>query len=203
MRRWWLVIVVVLSLGVNIGVLSSLAANRMGVVASPSPQPAVQRPVARDRLNLLCDHLGLSGEVRERFIERQRRFLRETDAARKHLNELRRAMRSELTAPKPNRQLIDQLDHEAADVFFSLEQALTDNVFESRALLPPAAEARYVEIVSRLQLEGPGQYGHLPRPLWTWWLRRPSSSQGDNLPAEGEGPAQGVTAPGQPSPPNP
>ena len=165
MKRWWLVIILLLSLGTNIGILATQAAGRL----SQPGQPEVVRPFALGRLQLLADRLGLRGEERKTFIERQRRFLRETAGPRKHLNDIRLQLRSELISPQPDRVRVDYLMKEAAQTFFRLEQRLSDLVLETRSSLSPEASRRYTELLGRLKIEGPGGYGRLPQPWWRWF----------------------------------
>jgi hypothetical protein len=190
-KRWWLVILLLLSLGTNIGILATQVVGRMD---KPN-QPEVVRPFAFGRLQILADRLGLRGEERRSFIERQRRFLRDTAGPRKHLNEIRAELRSELTAPRPDRAHVDALMKEASDLFLRLEQRLSGLVLETRSTLPPQAALRYVDLLGRLKIEGPGGYGRLP-PAWWRWFRTggdapdmPSDDAPGKKTSEGEGPS--------------
>jgi hypothetical protein len=192
-RRWWLVIILLLSLGANLGILATLAVNRI----SPVGQPEVLRPIAPGKLSLVADRLGLKGEAKKRFIERHRRFLNETAVPRKRLGEIRLAVRSELIAAHPDRARLDALMKEASAIFLDLERALADLVLEIRAALPPEAEGRYVDLLSRLKLEGPGAYGRLPPALWQWFnsgAPPPPGMPPEVLPRE-QMPGGGATAP--------
>jgi hypothetical protein len=167
-KRWWLVIALLLSVGMNLGllvalVLSSAALNRQ--------QQGAMRPAAPGRVPQLADRLGLEGDIRNRFIERQRQFFAETSGPRSRLPEIRKQVRAELVRARPDRARIDELLRESADVFLSLERSVVANVLDSRELLGPEAERRYVDLISRLQLEGPGQMGRLPPSQWPWWWR--------------------------------
>ncbi len=165
MKQWWLAIALVLSIGTNIGVLTMLAIFH----PRPNPQQQPVRPGNPGQLHLLADRLGLQAEVRQRFLERQRRLLRETGVPRKRIGEIRLALRAELISARPNRERIELLTREAADTFMQLERMLTDCVLETRALLPPEAETRYVELLSHLKIEGPGTLGRLPPAFWRWF----------------------------------
>jgi hypothetical protein len=164
-KQWWLAIALVLSIGTNIGVLAMLAL----VHSKVAPQQQALRPGNPGQLHVLADRLELRGEVRQRFLERQRRLLRESALPRKRMAEIRLALRAELIAARPNRQRIDLLIREAGGTFMQLEKMLTDCVLDTRALLPPDAERRYVELLSHLKLEGPGSLGRLPPALWRWF----------------------------------
>jgi hypothetical protein len=167
-RRWWLVIALLLSVGMNLGLLVALALNSP---AFTQQQQAVMRPGAPGRVPQLADKLGLEGETRRRFIERQRRFFAETAEPRARLPEIRKQVRAELIRQKPDEGRIDELLREGSDIFLALERSVVANVLDSRRILGPQAERKYVDLISRLQLEGPGQLGRLPQAQWPWWWR--------------------------------
>lgn len=175
MKRWWLVIALVLSIGMNLGLLFALALSSPAAVQR---QQAAMRPVAPGRLPQLAERLGIEGEARRRFLQRQRRFFLETAGPRTRLPEIRREVRAELVRAQPDQAHIDELLREGSDIFLMLERALVANVLESRRLLPPEAEKKYLDLISRLQLEGPGQLGRLPPAQWPWWwrFRRPQGA---------------------------
>jgi hypothetical protein len=167
-KRWWLVIALVLSIGMNLGLLIALALSSPALLQQ---QQGVMRPTAPGRLQQLADRLGIEGEVRRRFLERQRQFFAETAGPRARLPEIRREVRAELTRPHPDRARADELLREGSGTFLMLERAVVANVLESRAMLPPDADSKYVDLISRLQLEAPGQLGRLPPAHWPWWWR--------------------------------
>ncbi|MBV8201299.1 MAG: periplasmic heavy metal sensor [Acidobacteria bacterium] len=168
MRWWWLVIALVLSIGMNLGLLVALA---LSSPALAQQQQKVMRPAALGRLPQLADRLGLEGEVRDHFIQRQRQFFAETAGPRARLPELRRQVRAELIRAHPDQKRIDELLREGSDIFLMLERSVVANVLDTRQMLPPEAEPKYVDLISRLQLEGPGQLGRLPPAQWPWWWR--------------------------------
>ncbi len=175
MRRWWLVIALLLSIGMNVGLLAAMVLNGPG---ASGRQQAALRPAAPGRLQQLANRLGLRGEMRRGFVERQRQFFAETAGPRARLPQLRRQVRAELTGPRPDRAEIDRLLRESAGLYLQLERSVVANVLDSRAVLGPAEERRYVELIGRLQLEGPGQLGRLPQAQWPWWwrFRRPPTA---------------------------
>ena len=168
MKRWWLVIALLLSAGMNLGLLVGLVLNSPAVNRQ---QQEALRPAAPGRLQQLANRLGLKGETRQRFIARQRQFFAETAVPRTRLPEIRRQVRAELIRPHPDQARIDQLLREGSEIFLSLERAVVANVLDSRRMLGPEEERRYVDLISRLQLEGPGQLGRLPPAHWPWWWR--------------------------------
>ncbi len=188
MKRWWLVIALVLSIGMNLGLLVALALSSPALARQ---QQAVMRPAAPGRWAQLADRLGLEGEVRQRFIQRQRQFVAETAGPRSRLPEIRKQVRAELIRPKPDLTRIDELLRESADIFLMLERSVVANVLDSRKMLPPEAESKYVDVISRLQLEGPGQFGRLPQSQWPWWwrFRPPQRPAGPLSPLDKDRPA--------------
>ncbi len=168
MRRWWPLLALLLSVGLNLGLLIDLALSSPAVAHA---QQEALRPAAAGRLQQLANRLGLEGPARRRFLARQRQFFAETAAPRTRLPELRKQVRAELIRPHPDQARIDQMVRESAGLYLSLEQSVVSNVLESRALLTPDQDQRYVDLISRLALEGPGQMGKLKSAQWPWWWR--------------------------------
>jgi hypothetical protein len=167
-RRWWPVLALFLSVGLNVGLLLDLALSSPAVARR---QQETLRPAAAGRLQQLADHVGVQGPARRRFVQRQRRFFAETAGPRARLPQIRREVRAELTRPVPDQARLNTLLHEASDVYLDLEQSVVANVLDTRALLGPEQEHRYVDLISRLALEGPGQMGKLKPAHWPWWWR--------------------------------
>jgi hypothetical protein len=195
-KRWWIVIALLLSLGVNVGLLASVAVRRMSppqaalpAGAGPGPegrQPGPEGPARPGaapegpegppannpaRLVRLADHLGLEGETRRRFLEVQWRFFERTARLRFRQGEVHRELRRTISRGEPDRRRIDALLDESARLFRGLEEALVESVVESRAILPPQEEREYLRLVGRLRRQGPPALeGQRPqrRPLPPW-----------------------------------
>lgn len=209
MRRWWLVLVLLLSLGINAGILATLAIHRLSR-PGPDGRPPDQRPghgeLAPDpnpegpppRVTRLADRLGLEGEQRRRFVALQLQFVADTFRLRTQQMETYRALRRELMSREPDRARIEPLLQESSRLHLALEQAMARNVLASREVLDPEQERLYVEIISRLRPPGMRPEGGLgaqdPRPQRRRppWNRRPRP--------EGPGPNEG---PGFEEPPPP
>jgi Heavy-metal resistance len=164
-KHWWLVIALLLSVGVNVGVLGIVAANRWGKRA-PAPAPGPEVPVqqggfAPERVVQLADRLGLDGEPRRKFISAQAQFFAETVRLRTEQAEIQRGLRRELMAPRPDRARIDASLQESARAFLEIEKALATNVVESRKLLTPGQDEQFLRFLARLRAAalgaGPGQ----------------------------------------------
>ena len=93
MTRPWLVLGLVLSLGVNVGLVGSMllrerSAGRMARDFGHGGDPGVR----------LADRLALEGEVRERFLARQRRLADEVRELRPRIGRLERDAAAVLVA---------------------------------------------------------------------------------------------------------
>jgi Heavy-metal resistance len=163
MTRWWLVIALLLSVGLNVGILAAIAARRAGPPAQGGrpPQggqspanPANADPVPR--LGRLADRLKLEGDQRRKFLDIQWNLYQETTRERLQLNEVHRELRRELTRPNPDRQRVDGLLAESSRIYLSLEKSLVGNIFATRELLGPEKEKEYLKVVGRLRIPNPG-----------------------------------------------
>jgi hypothetical protein len=164
MSRWWLVIALLLSVGLNVGILAAIGARRAvmpGPQGARSQQGAVDpaKPANNDpvpRLARLADRLKLEGEPRRKFLDIQWNLYQETTRLRLDLGEVHRALRKELTRPDPDRQRVEALLAESSRLYLALERSLVNNVFATRELLGPEKEAEYLKIVGRLRVPNPG-----------------------------------------------
>lgn len=168
MRRWWLTIALLLSLGVNAGILSVIVLARL----FPERPPLPAAPARGPGVERLADRLGLAGEPRRRFVELQERFLRDTRGQRERLAELRRELRREITGRRPDERRIDELLGELNAATAALDRALVGLVLDSRELLTWRQQREYFRFLGRLRLgeppltprrQGPFQRRH-PRP---------------------------------------
>ncbi|HEV7786074.1 MAG TPA: hypothetical protein VGQ28_12100, partial [Thermoanaerobaculia bacterium] len=80
MKRWWLVIVLLLSLGLNVGILAAVAARRLGPggPGAKAAGAANQPPDPLPRLPQLANRLGLEGVERRKFLDIQWNLYQET-----------------------------------------------------------------------------------------------------------------------------
>ncbi len=200
MRRWGLALALLLSVGVNLGILATLAVRRTPPPQEPGPVPVQepQRPHPErpgpdaapppeaepqpggpplegrepPRAARLADRLGLEGEPRRRFLEIQTRFYTETVRLRTEQAEVFRALRRELTAETPDRARIEELTQASGRTHMGLQQAMARNVLATREVLDPAQERLFLDVISRLAPPGAGGEppGRRPPP---WQPRRP------------------------------
>lgn len=171
MKRWWLVIALLLSVGLNLGILAAIAAKKAQKPEPREPRPAEAMNPAADplpRLPRLADRLGLEGEERRKFIDIQWNLFQQTARLRLQRGEVHRELKRELTREEPDRQKVNQLLAESSRIYGAMERALVDSVLASRDLLGPEQEEEYLRFVARLRVPnqaGPGlQGGQGPGP---------------------------------------
>ena len=163
MNRWWLVIALLLSVGLNVGILATIAARRGGPppAAKADKAPELANP-GRDPLPLLprlADRLGLEGEKRRKFLDVQWNLFQETSRLRLQLAEVHREIRREVTRDEPDRKRVDQWLAESARIYLAMERSLVNNVLATRELLDPEQERQYMAMISRLRLAGGAEGG--------------------------------------------
>ncbi len=180
MKRWGLLIALLLSLGVNAGILATLALSgdraahaedgcdeiarpperpaggpSGGPSAGPPAGPAAARAplpeLAERRLGRLADELGLAGPDRERFLDLQRRMLADGARLARERFVLQAELRRELLADEPDRARIDELIGEIAAVFTRLERSTASAILDTRELLGPEEERRYLAVVAQIR----------------------------------------------------
>lgn len=170
MRRNWIFLALLLSVGVNCGLLGmGIARHRMRAA-----EPRDDRPGIRDGRDgrdgsRLADRLELTGEERESFLRLQRELGDRVRDGRRQIDEARRELRQELTSPAPDAARIEQLllvIHREQD---ALDRALVANVLATRELLDSPAEREYLLFVERFggAVAGARSTGRLrggPRP---------------------------------------
>jgi hypothetical protein len=163
MSRWWLVIALLLSVGLNVGILAAIGARRAAMPGLQEARPQIQADAAKPanndpvpRLARLADRLKLEGEPRRKFLAIQWNLYQETTRLRLDLGEVHRALRKELTRPDADRQRVEALLTESSRLYLALERSLVNNVFATRELLGPEKEAEYLKVVGRLRVPNPG-----------------------------------------------
>ena len=113
MSRWWLIIALLLSVGLNVGILATIAARHDGrppELKNPK-EPEIGIP-GMDPLPMFprfADRLGLDGDRRRKFLDVQWNLFQETSRLRLQLGEVHREIRRELTRDEPDRQRVDKL----------------------------------------------------------------------------------------------
>jgi len=165
-KRWWLVLALVLSVGVNLGILATLlVARRPPPPLAEAPPPSAGQHLRRPPyIERMADELHLTGEKRRAFIDVQERFYRTMIEERRRVEHAQRGLRRQLAARHPDRQAIDRHLAELTQGRMALERALVDALLDSRALLDPRQERRFMRFMSRLrqELQRSGRGGRPP-----------------------------------------
>ncbi|HEV2846294.1 MAG TPA: hypothetical protein VG477_15665 [Thermoanaerobaculia bacterium] len=169
MKRWWLVIALLLSVGLNLGIFAAFLARRAGPPPErlrPGREAMADRGVnPLPRLPRLADRLGLEGEKRRRFLELQWKLFEESSRLRLQLGEVHREIKREMVQVEPDRQRIESLLQESAKVYLNLERSLTRNILATRELLDDRQEREYLALIGRIGIPmTPGGSGIEPRP---------------------------------------
>lgn len=148
MRRSWLVFALLLSLGINVG-LVGVAWLRLRAQATRAEAP---RYFDRDPGARLADHLGLQGETRSRFLSLQRELGGRVREIRPLLSRLERELRRELVSPHPDAARVEALQREIAEATLALDRAFAASVIASREILDDRAKHAYLRFVERFPL---------------------------------------------------
>ena len=150
MRRNWLFLALLLSVGVNCGLVGmGIMRHRMLAGADrPDRSERAERPPGSQGARL-ADRLELEGEERERFLGLQRQLAERVLAGRRRIDDSRRELRRELTSPDPDRDRVEALLDGIGREQDALDRALVDNVFAARELLDGESERQYLRFVER------------------------------------------------------
>ena len=164
MKRWWVLVALLLSLGINVGLLASRVLPARGAPeispvdnepGSPVPpaSPGEESPTGWTPpfVFRMADELRLTGADRDTFVARQRLFLEQTIAGRERMVGLQTALRRELVDSDPDRAAVDELLEEIAGAHVDLERAFVDNLLDTRELLGPEQERRYMRMLQHLR----------------------------------------------------
>jgi len=158
MKRGWVWVALLLSVGINIGVLATIGVSRMRAEARwERPRDAERQPP----FERLADHLELEGEARLRFIEIQQGLFRSTRQRQEGLHQLRAELRREIAADEPDPQTVDRLLDQIGAMHMDLDRALVESVMASKKILNPAQQTRYLRILERMR-EGYRRMGGRP-----------------------------------------
>ncbi len=187
MRRWWLVIALLASLGINLGLVGVVVARSRTAGDWDRGRPDLGGPDPGARL---ADRLRLEGSERGRFLELQRRLAESVRGEREMIGRLRQELRAELIAPRPDRGRIDALVAQIAERQEALDRAFVENVLESRSELSGRALDAYLRFVERFAQPRPPGGGEPMR----------ERSLGPRAQRRGPPPEEG---PGGPAPPPP
>ena len=209
MKQWWLIVVLLLSLGVNIGLLAGRAlqgrAESDGPPAIGEAPPPESDPLPR-RVYRLADELDLRGEKRDAFVANQRAFFEQTLAARGRMERLRRELRRGVTAEDPDREALDALLVQVAEAHYDLERAFVTNLIDTRELLDEHQEKLFMRFLGRsrqIRAEAERRFRERWNRMGERWDQRGPRGRGPGRFGSGRfGPQRpGAGRPGPPDPP--
>jgi hypothetical protein len=161
MKRPWLIVALLLSVGINIGVLATigLARARGGPRSlDRSDRPPIDRPDGPP-VERLASRMGLEGESRERFVSLQREFFASFVAMKREHDEIHHQLRREVGDDVPDEERIDGLLERSARLNAQMERAFIENVVEVREILEPEQEAIYFRVLEQMRRGGGGPRG--------------------------------------------
>lgn len=164
--RWWLIVLLLASVGLNVGLLAQRSKVRAWAerrAAASGPNAPAERPAGDAKvegrrpaealpfIERLADEVGLQGEPRRIFIERQRAFFDRTRELRRALRRQQLQFRERMLEPAADRVELERQLAELAASQQALEKAFVDNYFETRDLLDPGQRERFGKVVHRLR----------------------------------------------------
>ena len=177
MKRGLLVLALVLSVGMNLGLLGAAVVRHRRF-----DHGDWERDRFRDRFRdgvpgrfddpgaRLADRLRLEGDVRQRFLARQSELAGKARELRPRIADLERELRRELVAAEPDRERVAAIPGELAAAQSELERAFAESVLATREVLDGDAERDYLKFVERFPgarrpfAEGRPRGGRVPSP---------------------------------------
>lgn len=151
MKRAWLVIALLLSVGINIGVLATIGVARVRGERTPRSERFERFREGPPPAERLAERLELEGEDREQFVAQHQHFFETVQQVRMRQAEVRRELRQEVGSPSPDRARIDELLAQSSGLSAELERAFVDNVLAARELLDERQQRAYFGLLSRLR----------------------------------------------------
>jgi len=162
MNRGWIVVALLLSLGVNVGLVAVGLSRRAAVHRALDAEPAGPPPVERFGRRL-ADRLDLDADRRERFVEVQRRLVERTAEERQAVQQVRLELRRELLSPEPDRERLEELLGRLSGREAALNRAFVENVLETRELLAGPELEAYLRFLERFAPGRGDRMEHRPR----------------------------------------
>jgi hypothetical protein len=156
-RRGWLVVALLLSLGVNLGLVGTAFARRRGFERGPERRLEALRDGLPERPGgRIAEQLGLDRAQGERFVDAHRRMMKRVFEARFDIGRVRSELRHEVAARSPEPARIDELLRELSAAEAALNRAVVDGILEARAELAPGQARDYLRLLEQLGPPGAG-----------------------------------------------
>ena len=152
-------VALLLSLGVNLGLVGTAFARRRAHERWSGPERRLEavregfpdRPGGR-----IAEQLGLDRAQGERFVEAHRRMMKRTLEARLEIGRVRSDLRHEVGARVADRARIDQLLRELSAAETTLNRAVVEGILEARSELAPGQARDYLRLLEQLGPPGAG-----------------------------------------------
>ena len=164
MKKWGILVLLLLSIGLNAGLLISYL-SRGSAGSSPGGQVPGSTvfqesgdvtltelpPRLRRLIRRMANDLELRGDDRRRFFEVQEVFFRTSFDAQRRLRQIERRIRAELASDTPERSVVEEHLQQIAATRLEQERAFLDNYFATRQLLSPGQEERFRRFMARIR----------------------------------------------------
>ena len=147
--RRWLIVVLLLSLGVNIGIFSTLALRRW---APPGERQAT--PVRG--LEDLTNRLRLRGEKREEFVAVQEKLVRRAQENVRSYQQAQRQLQREIARRRPDRLRIEGIIARIEELHGERHRMVVRAMLQSRKVLDRRQQRIYRQFLGRLGRQAPG-----------------------------------------------
>jgi Heavy-metal resistance len=155
LKRWGLIVVLLLSLGINLGLLAQRARHRQEHEtrsAAGEPLPTDPRAPGAPKLALrLADRLGLEGAAREAFVAQHLVFFEDMRNHREKVRTARDVLRDNLISTKPDQALAERQLEAVSRAELELERNFIETYFKSRDLLDPEQQRLYQRFLGSLR----------------------------------------------------
>jgi hypothetical protein len=147
MKLSWLWIALAVSLGINVGILGTLAVQ--GADKGKGAEEKTAQPSLDDRTGPIADRLGLEGADREKFMQLQRGLMESAQGHREELDGMRREVRKELREDDPDRARMDRLIDDMAEVSAAQEREFVEMMMATREILNDEQQAMYLQFLAQ------------------------------------------------------
>jgi len=171
MKLSWLWIVLAVSLGINVGILATLAVQ--GADEEKGAEEKTAETSLDQRTGPIAERLGLEGEDREKFMQLQRSLLESSQGHREELEAMRREVRKELREDEPDRDRMDSLIDDMAEIGTAQEREYVETVMATREILDDEQQAMYLQFLAQARTRG----GEGMRPGMQQQKFRPGAQQ--------------------------
>ena len=149
MKRGWVWVLLLLSVGINIGILATIGVSKARTQARWERPRDGERPAPP--FERVANHLELEGVAREQFLEIQQNLFRTTRSHQEALHQLRAELRREVASRDPDPQKVDQLLSQIGALHMDLDRAMVESVLATKKILTPQQQRKYFQVLERVR----------------------------------------------------